>query len=87
MKLEIKVIPSSSKDCIVGWLDDTLKIKVKAPPDKGKANKAVINVIEKSFVLLKGTVQIESGFTSSKKVITISGYTDHEITAKLNAVI
>ena len=87
MKLQIKVIPSSSKDCIVGWLDDTLKIKVKAPPDKGKANKAVINVIEKSFVLLKGTVQIESGFTSSKKVITISGYTDHEITAKLNAVI
>ena len=87
MKLEIKVIPSSSKDCIVGWLDDTLKIKVIAPPDKGKANKAVIKVIEKSLVLLKGTVQIESGFTSSKKVIAISGYTDHEITAKLNAVI
>jgi len=29
MKLQIKVIPSSSKDGIVGWLEDTLKIKVK----------------------------------------------------------
>ena len=53
MKLQIKVIPSSSKDCIAGWLEDTLKIKVKAPADKGKANKAVIKIIEKSLSLKK----------------------------------
>ncbi len=87
MRLKIKVIPGASRNQVSGWWGDRLKIRVQAPPESGKANKAVINVIEKSFVLLKGTVQIESGFTSSKKVITISGYTDHEITAKLNAVI
>ena len=53
MKLQIKVIPSSSKDCIAGWLEDTLKIKVKAPADKGKANKAVVKIIEKSLSLKK----------------------------------
>jgi uncharacterized protein YggU (UPF0235/DUF167 family) len=37
MKLQIKAIPSSSKDYIAGWLDDSLKIKVKAPADKSKA--------------------------------------------------
>ena len=53
MKFTIKVIPSSSSDCIVGWLEDTLKIKVKAPADKGKVNTAVITVIEKSLLLQK----------------------------------
>ncbi|MFV2005679.1 MAG: DUF167 domain-containing protein [Gammaproteobacteria bacterium] len=48
MKLHIKVIPSSSKDCIAGWLEDTLKVKVKAPSEKGKANKSVIKILEKN---------------------------------------
>ena len=60
MKLHIKVIPSSSKDCIAGWLEDTLKVKVKAPAEKGKANKAIINVLEKTLNLPKGSIHITS---------------------------
>jgi len=71
MKLQIKVIPSSSRDCIVGWLADTLKVKVKAPPDKGKANKAVIKVLENNLGLTKGSIVIISGATSTRKVIEI----------------
>jgi uncharacterized protein (TIGR00251 family) len=71
VKLQIKVIPASSKDCIAGWLEDTLKIKVKAPAEKGKANKAVIKVLEKSLALAKGSVVIESGLTSSRKTVVI----------------
>jgi len=72
MKLQLKVIPSSSRDCIAGWLEGTLKIKVKAPPEKGKANKAVIRVLEKSLKLSKGSVNIESGFTSCNKIVEIT---------------
>ncbi len=87
MKLPIKVIPSSSRDCIVGWLADTLKIKVKSPAEKGKANKAVIDVIEKSLLLQKGSVSIESGLSASKKIISITGYDDTDITVRLTAAI
>ena len=72
MKLQIKVIPSSSKDCFAGWLEETLKVKVKAAPEKGKANKAVIKFLEKSLDLPKGSVNIISGLTSSRKIIEIS---------------
>ena len=76
MKLQIKVIPSSSRDCIAGWLDDALKIKVKAPPEKGKANTAVIKVLEKALKLTRGSVSIDSGFTSCKKTVEINHHDD-----------
>ena len=83
MKLPVKVIPGSSKDCIAGWLDDTLKIKVKAPPEKGKANKAVIKLLEKTLTLAKGSVSIESGLTSSRKTVVISCEDESAIRNKL----
>ena len=83
MKLQIKVIPSSSRDCIAGWLEDTLKVKVKAPPDKGKANKSVIQILEKSLELRKGSVTIESGLTSSVKIIEISADDEEKIEKRL----
>jgi len=76
MKLLIKVIPSSSKDNIAGWLQDTLKIKVKAPPENGKANKSVIKLLEKSLNLNKGSIEITTGLTSQRKTLFIE--TDNE---------
>jgi uncharacterized protein YggU (UPF0235/DUF167 family) len=40
MKLTIKVVPASSQNGLAGWLGDTLKVRVTAPPERGKANAA-----------------------------------------------
>ena len=86
MKLHIKVIPSSSKDCIAGWLEDTLKVKVKAPAEKGKANKAIIKVLEKNLDLPKGSIHITGGTTSSRKVIEIKCGNETNINKKLEYI-
>ena len=87
MKLQIKVIPSSSKDCIAGWLEDTLKVKVQAPPDKGKANKSVIKFLQQSLGLVSGSISIISGTTSSRKVIEITCEDDNVIHQKLAEIL
>ena len=87
MKLQIKVIPSSSKDCITGWLENTLKIKVKAAADRGKANKAVIKLLEAKLELVKGSIRISHGTTSGNKVIEIDGINDDVIQQKLAAIL
>ena len=84
MKIQIKVIPSSSQDCIAGWLENTLKIKVKAPPEKGKANAAVIKLLEKSLLLAKGSVTIETGLSATRKTIIIHGANENIIKNKIS---
>jgi uncharacterized protein len=78
-KISLKVVPSSSRDSIVGWLGDSLKIKVKAPPEKGKANTAVINLIAAKLGIDKRSISIFSGELSSSKILEIAGLDDAQI--------
>src|SRR5690554_3006126 len=40
-KIAVKVVPRASRDEVVGWLGDRLKIKIAAPPQDGRANDAL----------------------------------------------
>jgi uncharacterized protein len=87
MKLQIKVIPSSSRDSFAGWLDDTLKIKVKAPPENGRANKAVIRFLEKALSLAKGSASITAGHTSARKTVIINDENEAGIRQKIADIV
>ena len=83
MKLPVKVIPSSSRDCVAGWLEDTLKVKVRAPAEKGRANKSVRLLIAGKLGLSVDKVTILSGETSSRKIVEISSLNSADVHAKL----
>lgn len=73
MILKVKVHPSAGRDRIEGWLGDTLKISVSASPEKGKANKAVVELLAKKLKVARSAVRIVSGETSREKVVEIDG--------------
>jgi hypothetical protein len=56
---------------VLGWLGDKLKVGVSAPPEKGKANKAVEQLLAKQLGIPKRDVSIVAGQTSSSKIIEI----------------
>jgi uncharacterized protein (TIGR00251 family) len=70
-RLRVKVVPGSSRDEIVGWLGDALKIKVMAPPEKGKANDAVVKLLAAALGLTNDAVTVMSGHSSPSKVISV----------------
>ena len=83
MKLSLKVVPGSSRDEISGWLGDSLKIRVRAPAESGKANAAVTKILAATLGLHQRAVTIISGNTSARKVVEISELTAAEVRARL----
>ena len=68
--LTIKISPNSSK-CEFIKNGDDIKLKITAPPVDGKANKAVIEFLSKSFKVPKSNFEIIRGETSKEKSILI----------------
>lgn len=71
--IALKVIPKASRNEIVGWENDALKIKVTACPEKGLANAAVISLLAKSLKVAKGQIVLISGNTSQHKRVRLLG--------------
>jgi hypothetical protein len=76
MKLQLKVIPKSSRNRIVGWLGDRLKVQVTAAPERGKANDAVVELLASVLGLSRSQVRIVAGETSPLKTADVDGAAD-----------
>jgi hypothetical protein len=70
--IRVKVIPKSSKTELAGYLPDgTWKIKVAAAPEKGKANRALVEFLAEHFGVAKSRIRIVSGETSQLKRVHV----------------
>ena len=75
--LSVKVIPKWCRTELVDiFMDEeghqTLKIKLKAAPEKGKANRELIEFLSNLLNTPKSNITIVSGQTSRKKIIKIT---------------
>ncbi|WP_084396708.1 DUF167 family protein [Henriciella aquimarina] len=76
MRLTVRVTPNASADAILGrMVDDAgrefLKVKVRAVPEGGKANRAVEKLLAKRLKLAKSAVRVVTGETSRIKGVDI----------------
>jgi len=83
VKLFVKVVPKSSRNCVVGWMGETLKVCVTAPPERGKANAAVVEVLAEALGLSAERVRVVVGHASPHKVVEIDGVEDAEVRRRL----
>ena len=83
MKLQIKVVPKSSRNCVAGWMGDTLKVWVTAPPERGKANVAVQTVLADALGVSRESIRLVAGLKSSRKVVEIEGLVAAEVHRRL----
>lgn len=66
--INIKISPNAKKNEIINEGEIT-KIKITAQPIDGKANKAVIEFLSKTFKIPKTSMKILKGETSKEKTI------------------
>lgn len=70
-EIRVKVVPGSSRSRIAGPLGDRLKVQVAAPPEDGKANKAVAEILATWLGLAKSDVELVSGASQPAKTFRV----------------
>jgi uncharacterized protein (TIGR00251 family) len=71
MKLNVRVVPNSSRILVEPQLDGSLKVKLTAVPQKGKANAQLVEVLAKQYNIKKSKVHILKGATSKDKLVEV----------------
>jgi len=71
MLMRLKVIPGANRSQIVGIHGDRLKIKVAAPPEHGKANRAVVELLKQW--LGTNAIEIIAGQGHAEKTAKVTG--------------
>lgn len=81
--IEVRVQPKAGNNRIT-VVEGRIKVYVTAAPEKGKANKAVIEVLARELGVPKSVVSIKSGDRSRTKLIEVEGLDPTEIERRLD---
>ena len=71
MILKVKITPNAARNSIEGMEGDLLRVRIAAPPDKGKANDALIAFLSKEWKIPKSRIRILSGHASRIKRLEV----------------
>ena len=82
-KITLRVYPNASRTEMVGFVDGIWRVKVTAPPIKGKANKELITFLSRRLGVGKDSVNIIKGHNARSKVVIIGGLSREEVMKRL----
>ena len=76
--VRVRVAPKAARDRIVGLAAEpdgkpVLKVGVTAPPERGKANDAVIKLLAKSWRMPKTAISVRRGASDRRKLLHVAG--------------
>ena len=83
--IAVRAQPGAKKSAVIGEWNGMLKIAVTAPPEDGRANDAIVEVLKELLGVRRSEVEILSGKTNRNKVFLIHTATVESITSKLPA--
>ncbi|MDG2306046.1 MAG: DUF167 domain-containing protein [Candidatus Binatia bacterium] len=84
-RIRVRVSPGARKEGVLGLYGDVLKVAVRAPPEKGRANKALVEVLAQALGVARSSLAVVAGETSRDKTLVVSGLEAATIRARLAA--
>jgi uncharacterized protein len=85
--LPVRAHPGARRNEIRDVQDGMLKVSVTQAPEKGKANKAVIELLAKKLGLKKSQIELIAGETSHQKRFLVRGVTPAELAERIRQVL
>jgi uncharacterized protein (TIGR00251 family) len=84
VRLHLRVKPGGRRNRLVAAYGEALKLEVQAPPERGKANAAVVKLLSDQLGVPAAAIQVIAGVTSQSKVVEVSGVTVDEMAERFD---
>jgi uncharacterized protein len=82
-RLRLRVAPGAARPAVVGRHGDGWKVRVAAPPERGRANAAVLELLADALGVPRASVTVVSGAASRDKIVELAGIAPDEIDRRL----
>ena len=73
VRIVVRVQPNASQNSVVSFQDGVLRVRIAAPPIKGKANQELVEFLSDLLGVSKGSLSIEKGMNAKTKTIAVRG--------------
>ncbi|HEY7017193.1 MAG TPA: DUF167 domain-containing protein [Gaiellaceae bacterium] len=84
-RVRLRVSPGARHDELVGRHGEGWKVRVAAPPEDGRANDAVLDLLARELSLPRRSLSIVSGRGAREKVVLMEGIDRAESERRLEA--
>ncbi len=86
-RIAVVVSPGARGTVLVGRQGDAWKVRVAAPPERGRANDAVCGLLAGLLGVRRDEVSIAAGGSGRRKVVDVDGLARDEIDRRLAAAV
>jgi uncharacterized protein len=87
VRFELRVVPGARRDAVLGGHGRALRVAVRAVAEKGRANRAVEQLLAGALGLAPGKAVVVGGLHRRDKVIEIRGLSLADLEARLAALV
>jgi uncharacterized protein (TIGR00251 family) len=83
-RVRLRVSAGARRTELAGRYGDAWKVRVSAPPERGRANEAVLDLLADKVELPRRSLSIVSGHTAREKVVLMEGIGSAEAERRLD---
>ncbi|MCE9566654.1 MAG: DUF167 domain-containing protein [Planctomycetes bacterium] len=83
--LAVRAQPGAKRNAVLGEQANALKVAVTAPPEDGRANAAITELLREWLGVKRSQVELMGGPTNRNKTFLIRGMTPEELTALITS--
>jgi uncharacterized protein (TIGR00251 family) len=75
LRLPVRVVPGARRSEVVGRLGEAWKVRIAAPPGRGRANDELVALLARTLRVPRSSVRIARGHTTRQKLVEVQHLT------------
>jgi uncharacterized protein (TIGR00251 family) len=86
-RISVTVSPAAARTELVGRHGDGWKARIAAPPERGRANDALVELLASALAVPRSRVRVVAGLTAKTKVVEVDGLEPADVDLRLERTI